>query len=46
MESQLSDATMAIELIKQYGFNPKEYNDFMAALKTNNWKEQEKVLLE
>lgn len=33
LESKMEDVQLALELIKQYGFNPKEYNEMITILK-------------
>jgi uncharacterized protein (UPF0335 family) len=35
IENNLEDINMALELIKTYGFNPKEYNEMLEILKSN-----------
>ena len=45
VESQLEDVNLALELIKQYGFNPKEYNEMIKILKDNK-SSQNKLLYE
>eukprot|EP00347_Sterkiella_histriomuscorum_P019330 403342060 len=44
LESKVEDLQLGLELIKQYGFNPKEYNEFIEILKQNKWKEDEQKL--
>ena len=33
LESKMEDVNMALELIKEYGFQPKEYNEMIKILK-------------